>query len=48
MASAAEPATTDIIKKEPNYKTFEIYRWVNILSIKKTTAHINRTNPTES
>ncbi|CAO3653767.1 unnamed protein product [Mucor fragilis] len=27
MASAAEPATTDISKKEPNYKTFEIYRW---------------------
>ncbi|KAK4514916.1 uncharacterized protein ATC70_002523 [Mucor velutinosus] len=28
MASAAEPAAaTDIAKKEPNYKTFEIYRW---------------------
>ncbi|GAN05612.1 succinate dehydrogenase iron-sulfur subunit [Mucor ambiguus] len=28
MASAAEPAAaTDITKKEPNYKTFEIYRW---------------------
>ncbi|CEP19792.1 hypothetical protein [Parasitella parasitica] len=27
MASAAEPAATDIVKKEPNYKTFEIYRW---------------------
>lgn len=47
MASAAEPATTDILKKEPNYKTFEIYRWVNI-SIKKNTARINKTTPTES
>lgn len=34
MASAAEPAATDMTKKEPNYKTFEIYRWV--------TTHCNR------
>ncbi|KAI8642128.1 succinate dehydrogenase iron-sulfur subunit [Parasitella parasitica] len=27
MASAAEPAATDFVKKEPNFKTFEIYRW---------------------